>query len=132
MANRASLTNALTETCYAEFGRRPNEAGRTILGLVPATAVRGYVLNGKTSQGWLSCCEIAIPYSKDVNFRSFLLLVLRRIAFLPHGLTTHLDAMSVVNETVEDAVSDGGIADLFAPARDRQLGSEDGGTSLVA
>src|ERR1039457_2139608 len=40
--------------------------------------------------------------------------------------------MSVVNETVEDAVSDGGIADLLAPARDRQLGSEDGGTSLVA
>src|SRR5271170_3322312 len=40
--------------------------------------------------------------------------------------------MSVVNETVEDAVSDGGIADLLVPARDRQLGSEDGGTSLVA
>jgi len=40
--------------------------------------------------------------------------------------------MSVVNETVEDAVSDGGIADLLMPARDRQLGSEDGGTSLVA
>ncbi len=68
--------------------------------------------------------EIAIPYSKDVNFRSFLLLVLRRIAFLPHGLTAHLDAMSVVNETVEAAVSDSGIADLLVPARDRQLGSE--------
>src|SRR5450755_141010 len=40
--------------------------------------------------------------------------------------------MSVVNETVEDAVSDGGIADLLVPARDWQLGSEDGGTSLVA
>jgi len=33
---------------------------------------------------------------------------------------------------VEDAVSDGGIADLLVPARDWQLGSEDGGTSLVA
>ena len=44
--------------------------------------------------------EIPIPYSKDDNFPSFLLLVLRRIAFLPHGLTTHLDAMSVVNETI--------------------------------
>jgi hypothetical protein len=71
-----------------------------------------------------SCCKIPIPYSKDVNFRSFLLLVLRRIVFLPHGLTAHLDAMSVVNETVEDAVSDGGIADLLVPARDRQLGNK--------
>ena len=72
------------------------------------------------------------PYSKDVNFRSFLLLVLRRIAFLPHGLAAHLDAMSVVNETVEDAIGDGTIANLLVPARDRQLGSKDGGTSLVA
>ena len=43
---------------------------------------------------------------KDVNFGSFLLLVLWRIALLPHGLAAHLDAMSVVNKTVEDAVSD--------------------------
>ncbi len=69
---------------------------------------------------------------KDVNFRSFLLLVLPRIAFLAHGLAAPFDAMSVVNQAVEDAVSDGGIADLFVPARDRQLGSEDGGTSVVA
>lgn len=40
--------------------------------------------------------------------------------------------MRVVNETVEDTVSDGGIAGLLVPARDRQLGSEDGGTSLAA
>src|ERR1019366_7147971 len=62
---------------------------------------------------------------------SFLLLVLRWIAFLSHGLTAHLDAMSVVHQTVEYAVSDGGIADLLVPARDWQLGSEDSGTSLV-
>jgi len=37
-----------------------------------------------------------------------------------------------VNQAVADAVSDGGIADLLVPARDRQLESEDGGTSLVA
>ena len=36
---------------------------------------------------------------KDFHFGSFLLLVLWRIAFLPHGLTAHLDAMSVVSET---------------------------------
>ena len=40
--------------------------------------------------------------------------------------------MSVVHQTVEDAVGDGGIADLLVPARDRQLGSKDGGTGLVA
>jgi hypothetical protein len=68
---------------------------------------------------------------KDVDFGSFLLLVLWRIAFLAHGLSAHLDAMSVVHQTVEDAVSDGGIADLLVPARDWQLGSKDGGTSLV-
>jgi hypothetical protein len=64
---------------------------------------------------------------KDVDFGSFLLLVLWRIAFLAHGLSAHLDAMSVVHQTVEDAVSDGGIADLLVPARDWQLGSKDGG-----
>src|ERR1035437_1333930 len=87
--------------------------------------------SGSSCQPSDTWCEIAIPYSKDVNFRSFLLLVLRRIAFLAHGLSAHLDAMSVVNETVEDAVGDGGIANLLVPARDWQLGSEDGGTSLV-
>jgi hypothetical protein len=32
---------------------------------------------------------------KDVDFDSFLLLVLRRIAFLAHGLSAHLDAVSI-------------------------------------
>src|ERR1019366_1445561 len=49
-----------------------------------------------------------------------------------HGLAAHLDAMSVVYKTVEDAVSDGGIIELLVPARDRQLGSKDGGASLIA
>ena len=69
---------------------------------------------------------------KDADFGLFLLLVLRRIAFLARGLAAQFDAMSVVNQTVEDAVSDGGIANLLVPARDRQLGSEYVGTSLVA
>jgi len=37
-----------------------------------------------------------------------------------------------VHQAVQDAVRDGGIPDLLVPARDRQLGSEDGGPSLVA
>src|SRR5208337_611491 len=75
---------------------------------------------------------IANSHSKDVDFGSLLLLVLRRVAFFAHGLSSHLDAVGIVNQAVEDAVSDGGIADLLVPARDRQLGSENGGTSLVA
>jgi hypothetical protein len=51
---------------------------------------------------------------------------------LAHGIPAHLDAMSVVNQAIEDAVGGGGIADLFVPARDRQLGSEDGRARLIA
>ena len=40
--------------------------------------------------------------------------------------------MGVVDQTVEDAVGDGGVYDLLVPARDGQLGSEHGGASLVA
>ena len=40
--------------------------------------------------------------------------------------------MGVVHEAIEDAIGDGGIADLLVPARNRQLGSEDGGAGLVA
>jgi len=32
--------------------------------------------------------------------------------------------MGVVDQTIEDAIGDGRIADLLVPARDRQLGSE--------
>ena len=54
------------------------------------------------------------------------------MAFLAHGLAAHFDAVGVVNQTVEDAIGDGGIPDLLVPARDRELGSKDGGTGLVA
>ena len=40
--------------------------------------------------------------------------------------------MGIVNQTVQDAIGDSGIPDLLVPARDRQLGSKDGGASLVA
>jgi hypothetical protein len=54
------------------------------------------------------------------------------ITFLAHRFSAHLDAVGVVHQAVQDAVRDGGIPDLLVPARDRQLGSEDGGPSLVA
>ena len=39
--------------------------------------------------------------------------------------------MGVVNQAVQDAVGDSRIADLLMPARDWQLGREQGGASLV-
>ena len=40
--------------------------------------------------------------------------------------------MGIVHEPVEDAVGQRGIADLFVPARDRQLRNQDRGANLVA
>jgi hypothetical protein len=37
-------------------------------------------------------------------------------ALLAHRVTLHVDPMGVVNQTVEDAVGDGGIADLLVPS----------------
>jgi len=51
---------------------------------------------------------------------------------LTHGVAPHLDPMRVVNQSVQDAVSQRGIADLLVPARDRQLRGEDRRTHLVA
>ena len=62
---------------------------------------------------------------KDVDRGSFLLLVLRRIAFLAHGLSAHLDAVGVVNQAVENAISDGQcprFASLFWPLTWDNLG----------
>ena len=41
--------------------------------------------------------------------------------FLTHGFPGKLDAKSIVDQSVENAVGHGGIADLFMPVRDRQL-----------
>ncbi len=74
------------------------------------------------------------PCFLDVEERSdsFLVFVRWRIAFFAHRFSAHLDAMGIVHQAVQDAVGDGGIADLLVPARDRQLGCQDGGESLVA
>jgi hypothetical protein len=54
------------------------------------------------------------------------------LCFLRIDFSAHLDAVGIVSQSVEDAVGDGGVADLFKPARDRQLRSKDSGASLVA
>ena len=50
---------------------------------------------------------------------------------LPHRITAHFDAMRVVDQLVENAVGQRGIADLLVPSRD-QLQRKDGGAHLAA
>ncbi len=40
-------------------------------------------------------------------------------AAIAHRISAHLNAVGVVNEPVEDAVGQRGIADLLVPTRDR-------------
>ena len=58
-------------------------------------------------------------------------LRVRLRAVLPHGITAHLDAMSFVDQPVEDAIRQRGIADLLVPARYWQLGRHDHGAHLI-
>jgi hypothetical protein len=39
---------------------------------------------------------------------------------LSHGITAHLNPVSVVNQPVKNALCQGRITDLFVPTRDRQ------------
>ena len=56
----------------------------------------------------------------------------RSAALLAHRIASHFDAVGVVHQAVQDAVGGGGVADLFVPARDRELRSEDGRAGLIA
>ena len=51
---------------------------------------------------------------------------------LAHGISTHLDAVGVVDQPVDDAVGKRGIADLLVPARHGELRSQDRRAHLVA
>ena len=52
--------------------------------------------------------------------------------FLRIESPAHLNAVGVVDQPVEDAIGQSGIANLFVPARDWQLRSQDRRTHLVA
>ena len=45
---------------------------------------------------------------------------------LAHAVSLECDAMSVVNEAVEDSVGDGRISNDFVPVVDRHLTGDDG------
>ena len=67
---------------------------------------RGFGVQGKGAAAPLSpasLCRIKI------SFLLLLALIARRIMFLAHGVSAHLNAMSVVYQAVEDAVGDGGV-----------------------
>ena len=49
-----------------------------------------------------------------------------------HGFAAQLDAISVVDEAVENGVGIGGIANDLMPLLDRDLAGDDGGTAAVA
>jgi len=51
---------------------------------------------------------------------------------LAHAVSLECEAVSVVNEAVEDGVGDGGIGDDLVPAVDRHLAGDDGRSALVA
>jgi len=59
-------------------------------------------------------------------------LCVRLPAILAHRVAAHRNAVGVVDQPVEDAIGQSGIANLFVPARDRELRSQDRQTHLVA
>src|SRR5258707_372283 len=58
--------------------------------------------------------------------------VYRFPTILTHRVATHLDSVSVVNQSVEDAIGYGRITDLFMPAGDGQLRRENQRADLIA
>jgi hypothetical protein len=59
-------------------------------------------------------------------------LCVRLPAILAHRVVAHLNAVGVVDQPIEDAIGQNGIANLFVPARDWQLRSQDRRTHLVS
>ena len=55
-----------------------------------------------------------------------------RVFSFPHAVAVEFDAIGVVDETVEDGVGDGGIADDLVPALDRHLAGENDRAGVVA
>jgi hypothetical protein len=61
----------------------------------------------------------------------YLGLSARLRTILPHRVATHLNAVGVVQQPVEDSIGQRGISYLFVPARDPELRGQDRGTHLV-
>jgi hypothetical protein len=55
-----------------------------------------------------------------------------RVFSFAHRSPLEFDAVGIVNQAVEDTISDGGITDLIVPLSDRHLAGEDRRACLVA
>ena len=49
-----------------------------------------------------------------------------------HGSPFELDAVGIVEQTIQDGISGGGIADLLMPMGDGELGGQDRGSIVIA
>ena len=58
--------------------------------------------------------------------------LLGRVVESPHGSALESDAVGIVQQTVEDGVAEGEIADDIVPVLDRDLAGEQGATAGVA
>ena len=52
--------------------------------------------------------------------------------FFAHGFSFHVDGVSVVHESVEDGIGEGGVADDFMPLFDWQLRGDEGRTQAMS
>ena len=50
---------------------------------------------------------------------------------LSHAVSPEVEAVCVVDETVENGVGDGGVGDDLMPVIDRNLACDDGGATLM-
>src|SRR5262249_42106035 len=66
------------------------------------------------------------------NRRSLGFLLSGLAALLAERLAFQLDAIGVVNQAIQDAIGNGGIADLFVPVGHWHLRGQDQGAALVA
>ena len=54
------------------------------------------------------------------------------MTMLAHGSPFELNAVGIVDQTIQDGISGGRISDLLMPVGDGELGGEDRGSTVVA
>jgi len=100
---------------------------------------RGTEKTGETSQRTTNLqlasgafsCKVA-PFTPAGERTKKASLTIPLSSALPHRTVPHLDQVCIVDQPVKNAIGECRIADLFMPARDRQLRSEERRAHLVA
>ena len=87
----------------------------------------------KFSRNGVLVAPFRVSYALTGNYaRATSSLTIRLSSALPHRIAPHFDPVCIVDQPVKNAIGECRIADLFMPARDRQLRSEDRRAHLVA